>query len=144
MGNYEIRALLKRHEGCTLRPVADPAGDGSLVIGYGRNLNHRGITQAEADLLLLNDVEEGRRFIWGKAGHQIGEAREAALVDCYHALGSGGLNGFKRMWEAIAGNDWTAAAAELLDSKWARGYPSRVEELARILESNRLPGDLME
>jgi len=50
------RGLLQSDEGLRLKPYHCTAG--KLTIGYGRNLEDRGITEAEAEYLLENDVSE--------------------------------------------------------------------------------------
>ena len=46
--------MLKRHEGLRLKPYQDTIG--KLTIGYGRNLDDRGISKEEAEYLLRNDI----------------------------------------------------------------------------------------
>lgn len=128
------RQLIVKHEGCRLKPYEDPAGDGSIAIGFGRNLTHRGINREEADYMLDSDLDEAERWLSLQQGwHQAGPVRQAALCDAYHALGPNRLSGFKRMWAAVKVRDWPLAATELLDSKWGREYPDRVSELADML-----------
>ena len=47
-------AQLKRHEGLELMPYKCTSG--KTTIGVGRNLEDIGITEQEAELLLLNDI----------------------------------------------------------------------------------------
>ena len=47
-------AQLKRHESLELKPYKCTSG--KLTIGVGRNLEDIGITEQEAELLLLNDI----------------------------------------------------------------------------------------
>jgi lysozyme len=49
---------IKRHEGKRLNPYVCSAG--KLTIGYGRNLEDRGITDDEALLMLHNDIMSAR------------------------------------------------------------------------------------
>lgn len=43
------------------------------------------------------------------------------------------LGKFSNMRAAIAADDWRLAAAEALDSKWARQLPARAAEIAGLL-----------
>jgi lysozyme len=59
--------LLKKHEGLRLKPYRCSAD--KLTIGYGRNLDDVGISEEEAEMLLLNDlltanIEVENRFVW--------------------------------------------------------------------------------
>jgi len=48
-------------------------------------------------------------------------------------LGAPRLAKFHKMRAAIAADDWQAAAAEALASKWAGQVPRRAAEIARLL-----------
>ena len=57
MSNKEtLIEQLMRHEGFRTKPYRCSAG--KLTIGYGRNLDDKGITKAEAFMMLKNDIEE--------------------------------------------------------------------------------------
>ena len=47
------------HEGCKLKPYLDTVG--KTTIGYGRNLDDVGITQAEAKAMLETDLRIAER-----------------------------------------------------------------------------------
>ncbi len=46
---------LKRHEGVKLKPYF--CTQGKCTIGVGRNLEDVGISEEEAEMLLINDIE---------------------------------------------------------------------------------------
>lgn len=111
--------MIKEHEGLRLKPYRCTAG--KLSIGYGRNIEDRGITQDEADYLLRNDIQlcykELDHFSWF---YDLDEARQFALVDLCFNVGLPSLLSFKNALAAIAEGDYDRAADEFLDSKWAR------------------------
>jgi lysozyme len=43
------------------------------------------------------------------------------------------------MWAAIEISDWPRAAAEAMDSKWARQVGRRAEEIAFMLRTGQYP-----
>ena len=45
---------LRRHEGLRLDPYK--CSEGYLTIGYGRNIETNGISEAEAEFMLMNDL----------------------------------------------------------------------------------------
>ena len=47
---------LALHEGLRLKPYKCTSG--ALTIGYGRNLDARGITEAEAEMMLSHDIDD--------------------------------------------------------------------------------------
>ena len=124
--------LLIRHEGMRLHPYRDSVG--KLTIGVGRNLEDVGITEQEARLLLENDLRgiigELERMPWFPS---LDETRKMALIDMGFNLGLPRLLGFKRMIAAIEAGDWSRAADEMLDSRWAEQVGARAEELAEMM-----------
>lgn len=111
--------MIKEHEGLRLKPYTCTAGKYS--IGYGRNLEDRGITLDEAEQMLQNDIklcyDELDCFSWF---YDLDECRQAALVDLCFNMGLPGLLTFKKALAAMAEGDYNRAADEFLDSKWAR------------------------
>lgn len=109
---------LKDFEGLRLKPYYDTVG--KLTIGWGRNLADRGISHAEATLMLQADIEiataQARQyFAWFDS---LDEVRQDFIVMMIFNVGINGLLGFKKMIEAISERDWQRAGHELHDSKW--------------------------
>lgn len=126
-------ALLKKHEGLRLKPYTDTVG--KLTIGVGRNLTDRGITEAEADYLLMNDLAQAERDARALFGNfdAIGDARQAVLIDMAFNMGKTRLSGFKKFIAAVLSGDYTATAAEMLDSAWAFQVGNRSKELSKMM-----------
>ena len=127
-----ILADLKRDEGLRLKPYKDTVG--KLTIGYGRNLDDRGISGHEAVVLLENDfldalIETVRQFPWSR-GLPVPQRR--ALVNMCFNLGLRRLSGFVKMLAALEAGDGELAAAEALDSKWAGQVGDRAERIAAL------------
>ena len=132
-----VSELIKKHEGLRLKPYKCTAG--KLTIGYGRNLEDMGITQEEAEQMLHNDIQncysECSKFsFWNK----LNEARQAVLIDMCFNLGITRLKGFKKMLAALEVGAYYRAAAEMLDSKWAREVKTRATELAEIMKKGEI------
>lgn len=128
-----IRDQLIRDEGLQLKVYRCPAG--KLSVGVGRNLQDRGITQAEALYLLDNDVEDfTARLIkampWTQ---QLDGARFGVLVNMAFNMGVDGLTRFKQMLTAMEAGEWGRAAQELLNSVYAQQVPGRAKRLAQQL-----------
>ena len=133
MNVHHLLDQLIVHEGLRLKPYRCSAG--KLTIGIGRNLEDRGITEVEARYLCLNDigvveVELTRNF---PRWLELSERRQMALADMAFNLGWPRLSGFRRMLLAIEAGDYEAAAAEMLDSRWAQQVGRRAETLARMM-----------
>lgn len=130
-----LRELIKEFEGLRLKPYVDTRG--YLTIGYGRCLDKKGITLAEANDFLdddLADVREGLtlHLPWTETLDQV---RYEVLACMAYQLGIDGLLGFKKMFVAIQAADYDAAAKEMLDSDWHKQTPYRAEKLAAMMIS---------
>ena len=122
---------IKENEG--LRLNAYTCSEGKITIGYGRNLEGRGITQEEADYLFENDIERlTDSLMWCDMIQDTPEVN-IVLFDMAYQMGFAGLMKFKNMLAAIKVQDYNLAAHELLDSKYARQTPERAQRNADIL-----------
>lgn len=133
-----IRDQLIRDEGMVLHAYEDSLG--YLTIGVGRLIDKRkggGITEAEAFMLLDNDIERitrelERQLPWTA---QLDEARRGALVNMAFQLGVAGLLQFRRALAAMRDDDWDTTAAELIGSRWAQQTPERAQRVARQIKT---------
>lgn len=127
--------LIQSQEGLRLKLYKCPAGKWS--IGYGRNMEDKGISHKEAFYLLNNDIEECVddlcRILPGKY-NELSARRQSALISMRFQLGPGGFRGFRRMIAAINSDDYIRAASEMRNSKWHEQTKNRVEELATLME----------
>ncbi len=135
-----LRAQLRQHEGLRLTVYTDTVG--VPTIGYGRNLRDRGITNAEADLLLNNDIADtivalSEAFPWFDA---LDSVRQRALIDMAFNVGIGGLHKSPKMLAAIVGHDYHTAAVEMLDGPWAEQVGKRATTLADMVRTGIDPG----
>ena len=121
---------LRRHEGLRLKPYKDTVG--TLTIGYGRNLEAKGITHAEADYLLDSDVQEAIDEVFASLPWvaDLDENRQAILVNMAFNLGINGLLEFHNTLAAVEAGNYEEAAKGMLASKWAKQVGRRAEELA--------------
>lgn len=130
-----LREQLIRDEGVRLRPYRDSVN--KLTIGVGRNLDDVGISLAEAEYLLDNDIARATAAVLARipCAVALDEIRRAALVNMAFNVGIGGLLGFKKMLAALAAGEWDRAAAEAMDSTWATQVGARATRLARQMQT---------
>ena len=131
-----VRYSLRAEEGLLLKPYKCTAG--KLTIGYGRNLEAKGISGQEAEAMLENDIEEciglcEARFPW-EWSRACDQAKEV-LVEMVFQLGPTGVSKFKKFLSALGNQNYDTAANEMLDSKWARQTPNRANRLAERVRS---------
>jgi len=125
--------LIKEHEGLRLKPYKCPAG--KLTIGYGRNLEDNGITEKEAKLMLISDLDFlieklENKTTWFK---ELDYVRQAVILDMAYNLGFNGLLKFKRMIQALKNRNFLLASNEMMDSKWAKQVGKRAINLQVIM-----------
>jgi lysozyme len=104
---------------------------GHPTIGYGRALDVHGISKAEAEYLLANDIayitNELSRLDWF---NNLDEVRRGVCINMAYNLGVAGFLTFRNMIEKIKMSVFTAAAEEMRDSHWfTQVQTSRSERL---------------
>lgn len=129
--------LLKKHEGLRLKPYKDSVG--KLTIGVGRNLDDVGITEDEAEMMLMNDID---RCFFDVDYHlpwfsYLDEIRQMVLIDMCFNLGIHGLLGFKNTLESIKLGEYEKASEQMLQSKWAVQVGNRAKELSQMMKEGR-------
>jgi lysozyme len=137
----QLVAQLVRHEGLRLRPYKCTAG--KTTIGVGRNLDDRGITQAEAYYLLNNDIDIclhqlTASFPWFV---ELDPVRQRCLTDLCFNLGITKLYAFKQTLSAMATGQYEVAAAALEDSKWYTQVGRRGPWICDALRTGMEPTD---
>lgn len=127
---------IRCHEGFRALPYLDTTGH--MSIGYGRNLSERGITREEAQFMLENDILECKQSMETLPWYygQPPGVRDALVNMCYN-LGLPKLLKFKRMLAALEAHDYTQAAIEALDSKWAEQVGGRAKDVALTLREGK-------
>ena len=132
---YLAREMIARHEGLSLKPYRCTAG--KLTIGYGRNLDDRGISKNEAHVMMMNDMYasiKDLQSIFGKKFNSFPAKKQAALIDMMFNLGKTRFSGFKNMIGAIERGDWQESAKQAQDSKWFSQVGDRGKEVYEILK----------
>jgi len=155
---YNMTELLDQlvlHEGLELLPYEDSLGIDT--IGIGRNLKHRGLSEAElghigkdlsdifewgitkeqAYYLAKNDIEIVEKEVC--EAHpcvvELDEIRQRIIIDMAFNMGVPRLNKFKKMWKAIHEENFEEAKIQMLDSRWANQVGNRAVRLSNAMES---------
>lgn len=129
--------LVKREEGCRLKPYRCTAG--RLTIGYGRNLDDKGISSDEAAFLLTNDLSECERDCASIFGCQkwlaLNEVRRAVLISMRFQLGASGFRQFTGTIGAVKGQRFSEAADHMMESLWSEQTPARALRAAEMMRT---------
>jgi hypothetical protein len=99
------------------------------------------ITDHMANFLLFHDIyhaiKDASVFIdrfW-----RIGAVRQEAIVEMAYQLGGPRQRGFIKAQAAGNRRQWLRMSAEMLDSRWHDQTPTRCQELARMIRTNKHP-----
>ncbi len=144
-----IAAELNGDEGNVLRVYDDktgrPIGPGSKVIGWptiarGRNLATRGLSEAESDMMLSNDIaaaesELAGRFPWIAS---LSTGRQIAIYSLYFNVALGNVTKFAADWphflEQMRPGEFDAAATHLETTEpWSDEVKARALRLANLV-----------
>ncbi len=136
MTHIELRNWIKKCEGFRQHPYMDITQH--VTIGYGRNLDDRGITPTEAEMLLANDIADAKLDLSEQFWyHYQPEAVKDALTNMCFNLGLKRFLTFKKMISALIVKDFTTAARECLDSKWASQVGDRAKDIAVMIRESK-------
>jgi lysozyme len=130
----DIIEQLKRDEGVRAKPYVDTVG--KTTIGVGRNLTDVGLSDAEIDYLLANDISrviaQLSTFSWFTTTDPV---RQGVLINMAFNLGVAGLLHFPTMLHCIQAQNWIGAATAMLDSAWAGQVGARAHRLATQMQT---------
>lgn len=123
---------LKRDEGFRGEPYK--CTEGYWTIGYGRNLETNPMTEAEAEVLLRNDVNHTlERLIAVQLLPNVCVSdltpRQAVWLNMAFQMGVSGTLRFKNAIRAYQNEDYRTCAEEMLNSRWAMQTPNRAQRL---------------
>jgi len=138
----DLQAMLMQQEGTgpyldgRFFPYVDAVG--KMTIGYGRNLDAKGLSDAEVSMLLNADIADAI----GDVRHcfscydQLSRARQLVVVSMAFNMGRERLSKFVRFIGAVHLGKWEEAAFEMLASKWATQVGMRATKLAEMMRND--------
>ncbi len=107
---------------------------GLITIGWGRNLDNKGLSLKECQILFNNDFHDAMQDAaslpyW----EQLCGARQMVVVDMVFNLGLTRFLKFPKLNAALAAGDILQVAHEMKDSKWYTQVGSRARKLRQIM-----------
>lgn len=141
-----LMSRLKDEEGLRLQVYDDATGayirpgsgvTGNPTIGIGTNIGvGAGITEAEAEYLLRNRLQTAAADAATLPGFSsLDDVRRLVLVDMVFNMGAPTMRKFIGMLAAIQAHNYEGAAADMLDSLWAKQVGRRAQALADIMRT---------
>lgn len=140
-----LKPQLKAHEGTgpirngRMFPYRDSVG--KLTIGWGRNLEDRGISGSEGEFLLQNDIDDHlgellKELPWVAV---LDPVRRNVLADMAFNLGVPKLLTFEKTLASIREGKYELASVQMLQSTWAKQVGTRALTLAKMMRTGASP-----
>jgi lysozyme len=134
----DLKQQLLREEGSESCAYQDTLG--FWTIGVGRLIDPKkggGLSQDEIEYLLDNDIKKITDKVHNTLPwiSKLNDARRAVLIGMAFQMGLRGVLDFKRTLGSIEDGQFAEAAAEMLESKWAKQTPARAQRLAKQMET---------
>ena len=119
------------HEGFKAKPYQDSLG--VWTIGHGLTwISEEESTEIAKGRLAANLKHIEKLWPWLEDHPQV---ITEVIVEMTYQMGVAGVGGFKNMLSAIQAGDYTKAAQEGINSRWAKQTPSRANELMNIVRT---------
>ena len=136
MRNDLFSKHLEWAEGRRAFPYMDSVG--KITIGVGRNLDDRGLSQLEIDLLKSNDmasaVEDASTLPYFA---ELDDVRQVVIADMVFNMGIKRFRGFINTNKALESHDYERAANEMVDSRWYRQTKRRAVRNVEMMRTGR-------
>ena len=84
----------------------------------------------------LSDAIYGANDLMAENGcMDMNEKAHELIIEMVFQLGKTGVSKFRNMWKALSTLDYSTAAEQMLDSRWAKQTPNRANGMADIMRS---------
>lgn len=146
-----ISFLIGSNEGFRGDVYRDTVGKRTVGIGFNVDdpaiarfipsdvrLGQRSLTALEAQAIFKNRIlpiatQDARSFMGEAAFNALDPVRQSVLIDMAYNLGGPRLGQFKKFRAALEAGNFSEAAAELLNSLYARQVPNRAKRNAEMI-----------
>ena len=138
MNIQDAMQMTKNFEGFRPFPYRCPAG--YLTIGYGRNLEKRGISREEAEFMFQNDYNNAIKDLKILAMENKIDLTNVpqdvlfALTDMMFNMGYDRLSKFKKLLYELKRGHYEGVAKEMKDSLWYIQVGDRSKKLVEIVK----------
>ena len=138
MNMDRLLASVKKHEGYRNKVYLDTLGKRTVGVGHlcvedfwedDKEYEEKFLMDIlEADL--QNAIKGAKDLMSENGCMDMDEVAEEIIIEMIFQLGKTGVSKFKNMWKALSGLDYTTAAMEMLDSRWAKQTKNRAEAMS--------------
>ena len=138
MNMDRLKDSVKQHEGYRNKVYLDTLGKRTVGVGHlcvedfwedDKEYEEKFLmTILEHDLQTA--IKGAKELMEDHGCVDIDEQAEEILIEMVFQLGKTGVSKFKNMWKALSGLEYSAAADQMLDSRWAKQTPNRAQSMA--------------
>ena len=139
MSKENLKKRIEHHEGYRLEPYTDTLG--YLTGGVGHRIMHgEEVPTTKEGWMELFDKDFNKawefmeRFCEEHGLRAISDTAKEVLCEMIFQMGFSGVSKFKMMIKALQNRLYSEAAAQMLDSRWAKQTPNRAKELSSIMK----------
>jgi lysozyme len=84
----------------------------------------------------LQSAIKGAKELMSENGcNDIDEIAEELIIEMVFQLGKTGVSKFRNMWKHLSALEYSSAASEMLDSRWAKQTPNRAKNMSAQMAS---------
>ena len=138
-----LLASVKKHEGYRNKVYLDTLGKRTVGVGHlcvedfwedDKEYEEKFLmTILEHD---LSDAIKGANDLMAENGcMDMNEKAHELIIEMVFQLGKTGVSKFRNMWKALSALDYSTAAEQMLDSRWAKQTPNRANGMADVMRS---------
>ena len=134
---------VKRHEGYRNKVYLDTLGKRTVGVGHLCVEDFWEDDKEYEEKFLMTILEhdlqsaiKGAQDLMSENGcTDIDEIAEELIIEMVFQLGKTGVSKFRNMWKHLSALEYSSAASEMLDSRWAKQTPNRAQAMSAQMAS---------
>ena len=143
MNMDRLLASVKKHEGYRNKVYLDTLGKRTVGVGHLCVEDFWEDDKEYEEKFLMTILEhdlqtaiKGAKDLMSENGcNDIDEIAEELIIEMIFQLGKTGVAMFRNMWKHLSALEYSSAASEMLDSRWAKQTPNRAQAMSAQMAS---------
>ena len=143
MNMDRLLASVKKHEGYRNKVYLDTLGKRTMGVGHLCVEDFWEDDKEYEEKFLMTILEhdlqsaiKGAKELMSENGcNDIDEIAEELIIEMVFQLGKTGVSKFRNMWKHLSALEYSMAASEMLDSRWAKQTPNRAQAMSAEMAS---------
>ena len=143
MNMDRLLASVKKHEGYRNKVYLDTLGKRTVGVGHLCVKDFWEDDKEYEEKFLMTILEhdlqsaiKGAKELMSENGcNDIDEIAEELIIEMVFQLGKTGVSKFRNMWKHLSALEYSMAASEMLDSRWAKQTPNRAQAMSAEMAS---------